>query len=200
MGYSKKREKKPGGNSPKADQPTKQTRMDNRCNNCGSDGHKQKDCKEPVPDVWLHWSKRPCELSNHRNSNHTNGVCKDNPKNKDLNGGQSNSNNNGKSQKGDNNNGQVRLGAPTPSTVQRVTGVPPAQDVTAGRVANSSVGQVGERQTQAQAGPNINPIGRVDGRMPLGRFSADRLSADLPGKQVVLSGNARLRINQGVIR
>jgi lipopolysaccharide export system protein LptC len=42
--------------------------------------------------------------------------------------------------------------------------------------------------------------GRVEGRMPLGRFSADRLSADLPEKQVVLSGNARLRIEQGGLR
>jgi lipopolysaccharide export system protein LptC len=42
--------------------------------------------------------------------------------------------------------------------------------------------------------------GRVEGRMPLGRFSADRLSADLPDKQVVLSGNARLRIEQGGLR
>jgi lipopolysaccharide export system protein LptC len=42
--------------------------------------------------------------------------------------------------------------------------------------------------------------GRVEGRMPLGRFSADRLNADLPEKQVVLSGNARLRIEQGGLR
>jgi lipopolysaccharide export system protein LptC len=42
--------------------------------------------------------------------------------------------------------------------------------------------------------------GRVEGRMPLGRFSADRMSADLPDKQVVLSGNARLRIEQGGLR
>ena len=42
--------------------------------------------------------------------------------------------------------------------------------------------------------------GRVEGRMPLGSFSANRLSADLAQKEVVLSGNARLRINQGVIR
>jgi lipopolysaccharide export system protein LptC len=42
--------------------------------------------------------------------------------------------------------------------------------------------------------------GRVEGRMPLGRFSADRLNADLPQKQVVLTGNARLRIEQGALR
>jgi lipopolysaccharide export system protein LptC len=42
--------------------------------------------------------------------------------------------------------------------------------------------------------------GRVEGRMPLGRFSADRLTANLPQKEVVLSGNARLRIEQGGLR
>ena len=39
--------------------------------------------------------------------------------------------------------------------------------------------------------------GAVDGRMPLGRFSADRLEADLPSRRVVLSGRARLHIVQG---
>ncbi|HEV2866313.1 MAG TPA: LPS export ABC transporter periplasmic protein LptC [Allosphingosinicella sp.] len=39
--------------------------------------------------------------------------------------------------------------------------------------------------------------GAVDGRMPLGRFSADRIEADLPGRRVVLSGRARLHIVQG---
>ncbi|WP_324749559.1 LPS export ABC transporter periplasmic protein LptC [Sphingomonas sp. LY54] len=42
--------------------------------------------------------------------------------------------------------------------------------------------------------------GRVDGKMPLGRFSADRLLADLPARQVTLAGNARLHIVQGGIR
>ena len=42
--------------------------------------------------------------------------------------------------------------------------------------------------------------GRVDGRMPLGRFSADRLVANLSGRQVTLSGNARLHIVQGGLR
>ena len=39
--------------------------------------------------------------------------------------------------------------------------------------------------------------GRVEGRMPLGRFSADRLAVDLPERQVVLAGRARLHIVQG---
>jgi lipopolysaccharide export system protein LptC len=40
----------------------------------------------------------------------------------------------------------------------------------------------------------------VEGRMPLGRFSADQLSADLPSRRVVLSGRARLHIEQGAVR
>ena len=39
--------------------------------------------------------------------------------------------------------------------------------------------------------------GAVQGRMPLGRFSAGRLEVDLPGRRVVLSGRARLHIVQG---
>jgi lipopolysaccharide export system protein LptC len=42
--------------------------------------------------------------------------------------------------------------------------------------------------------------GRVEGKMPLGRFSADKLEASLPQKKVVLSGRARLHIKQGAIR
>jgi lipopolysaccharide export system protein LptC len=42
--------------------------------------------------------------------------------------------------------------------------------------------------------------GRVDGRMPLGRFSADRMAASLPDQRVVLTGRARLHIVQGGIR
>ncbi len=42
--------------------------------------------------------------------------------------------------------------------------------------------------------------GRVEGQMPLGRFSANRMVADLPQKAVVLTGNARLHIRQGAIR
>jgi lipopolysaccharide export system protein LptC len=39
--------------------------------------------------------------------------------------------------------------------------------------------------------------GRVEGRMPLGQFSADRLEVDLPERKAVLSGRARVRIVQG---
>lgn len=42
--------------------------------------------------------------------------------------------------------------------------------------------------------------GSVEGTMPLGRFSADKLQADLPQKKVVLTGRARLHIKQGAIR
>lgn len=42
--------------------------------------------------------------------------------------------------------------------------------------------------------------GRVDGRMPLGSFSAERMVADLPQKEVVLTGRARLHIKQGGLR
>jgi lipopolysaccharide export system protein LptC len=42
--------------------------------------------------------------------------------------------------------------------------------------------------------------GAVDGTMPLGRFSADQLQADLGDRRVVLTGNARLHIVQGRIR
>lgn len=42
--------------------------------------------------------------------------------------------------------------------------------------------------------------GNVEGTMPLGRFSADKLQADLTQKKVVLTGRARLHIKQGAIR
>jgi lipopolysaccharide export system protein LptC len=42
--------------------------------------------------------------------------------------------------------------------------------------------------------------GRVDGRMPLGSFSADRLRADLGNRTVELNGRARLHIVQGALR
>ncbi len=42
--------------------------------------------------------------------------------------------------------------------------------------------------------------GAVEGTMPLGRFSANKLQADLPQKKVVLTGRARLHIKQGAIR
>jgi lipopolysaccharide export system protein LptC len=42
--------------------------------------------------------------------------------------------------------------------------------------------------------------GPVDGRMPLGSFSADRLRADLGNRTVELNGRARLHIVQGALR
>ncbi|HTH28398.1 MAG TPA: LPS export ABC transporter periplasmic protein LptC [Sphingobium sp.] len=41
---------------------------------------------------------------------------------------------------------------------------------------------------------------RVDGRMPVGAFRADHLSADLKARTVTLSGNARLHIDQNGMR
>lgn len=40
----------------------------------------------------------------------------------------------------------------------------------------------------------------VEGRMPLGRFTAGKMEADLPSRTVVLSGRARLHIQQGGLR
>lgn len=40
----------------------------------------------------------------------------------------------------------------------------------------------------------------VDGTLNIGRFSANQLTADLDTRVVRLQGNARLRINQGVIK
>jgi lipopolysaccharide export system protein LptC len=42
--------------------------------------------------------------------------------------------------------------------------------------------------------------GRVEGQMPLGRFSADRLTASIPDRRVALQGRARLHIVQGGLR
>ena len=42
--------------------------------------------------------------------------------------------------------------------------------------------------------------GSVEGRMPLGRFSADRMQASLKDRTVTLSGRARLHIEQGGLR
>lgn len=42
--------------------------------------------------------------------------------------------------------------------------------------------------------------GRVEGQMPLGRFSANRMRADLESRTVTLTGNARLHIVQGGLR
>lgn len=40
----------------------------------------------------------------------------------------------------------------------------------------------------------------IEGSMPLGRFSADNVQADLGERKVVLTGRARLRIEQGGVR
>ncbi|TFI58929.1 LPS export ABC transporter periplasmic protein LptC [Sphingomonas parva] len=40
----------------------------------------------------------------------------------------------------------------------------------------------------------------VEGQMPLGRFTAQEMTADLPSRKVVLSGRARLHIEQGALR
>jgi lipopolysaccharide export system protein LptC len=42
--------------------------------------------------------------------------------------------------------------------------------------------------------------GRVEGVMPLGHFSADRMTADLADRTVTLNGKARLHIVQGGLR
>lgn len=42
--------------------------------------------------------------------------------------------------------------------------------------------------------------GRVDGRVPAGTFSADRIVADLPRRTVMLDGHARLRMQPGKMR
>lgn len=58
------------------------------------------------------------------------------------------------------------------------------------RLATSNV-------TVSLRGKQVTSAGRVTGEMPLGRFSADRLSADLDSRAVVLSGQASLHIDQG---
>ena len=42
--------------------------------------------------------------------------------------------------------------------------------------------------------------GGVEGRMPLGRFTAGGMTVDLPNRRVVLTGRARLHIQQGGLR
>ena len=42
--------------------------------------------------------------------------------------------------------------------------------------------------------------GRVDGQMPLGRFTAGQMQVDLPNRTVVLTGRPRLHIVQGGLR
>lgn len=47
---------------------------------------------------------------------------------------------------------------------------------------------------------SLQSQGQVEGQMPLGTFSADRMSADLPERKVVLEGRARLHIRQDAFR
>lgn len=47
---------------------------------------------------------------------------------------------------------------------------------------------------------SLESAGRVDGRMPVGTFSADKLQADLGDKTVTLTGRARLHIDQNGLR
>ena len=49
-------------------------------------------------------------------------------------------------------------------------------------------------------GHSLQSRGRVEGRMPLGTFSADQLQVNLPDRRVVLNGRARLHIRQGGLR
>ena len=42
--------------------------------------------------------------------------------------------------------------------------------------------------------------GRVEGTMPLGRFSADKMEANLPDRRVVLTGRTRVHIKQGGLK
>lgn len=63
----------------------------------------------------------------------------------------------------------------------------------------------GYRLTTRDVGIDLNARsmesrGRVDGRMPVGTFSADQLKANLKDRTVTLQGNARLRINQNAIK
>lgn len=44
---------------------------------------------------------------------------------------------------------------------------------------------------------SLESRGAVEGRMPLGRFTAGRLEVDLPERRAVLSGRARVHIVQG---
>jgi lipopolysaccharide export system protein LptC len=47
---------------------------------------------------------------------------------------------------------------------------------------------------------SLNGQGGVNGSLNVGNFSANQLDADLDARIVRLSGNARLRINQGVLK
>jgi lipopolysaccharide export system protein LptC len=46
----------------------------------------------------------------------------------------------------------------------------------------------------------LDGAGGVEGQIPAGTFSADRLTADLSARTITLSGNARLRMEPGKLR
>jgi lipopolysaccharide export system protein LptC len=50
------------------------------------------------------------------------------------------------------------------------------------------------------AAKRLSSRGRVEGRVPAGTFSADRILADLERRTIVLDGNARLRMEPGKMR
>jgi lipopolysaccharide export system protein LptC len=61
--------------------------------------------------------------------------------------------------------------------------------------------QMGTRDVSVDLrGRTMQSRGPVDGHMPLGRFTADQLSVNLPDRNVVLTGRARLHIVQGGLR
>lgn len=55
--------------------------------------------------------------------------------------------------------GQPRYGA------SNQQGAASPQPVQAGRTADTGAGQIGERQTRAQAAPNVEPLGRIQNRV-----------------------------------
>jgi lipopolysaccharide export system protein LptC len=46
----------------------------------------------------------------------------------------------------------------------------------------------------------MRSAGRVDGRIPIGTFSADHLEADMAERTVTLNGRANLRIEQNGLK
>ncbi|AUW56855.1 LPS export ABC transporter periplasmic protein LptC [Sphingobium sp. SCG-1] len=82
-------------------------------------------------------------------------------------------------------------------------------DMNAERVAIDGAVQfqsaAGYRLTTRDVGVDLKTrqmksAGRVDGRMPIGTFSADHLEADLGARTVTLNGRARLRIDQNGLK
>ena len=50
------------------------------------------------------------------------------------------------------------------------------------------------------AAKQLTGAGGVEGAIPAGTFSADRLTADLSARTITLTGNARLRMEPGKLR